>query len=67
MNQYKIGQQISVKHIGENAVVQAVMPSPWGGLQIPVECDEWLPYLGRENPRRKVWIHETWIMQQEAK
>jgi hypothetical protein len=57
---------ISVRHIGKNAIIHSVMPSPWGGFQVRVECDEWLPFPNRPNPRRKVWVHETWITKEAA-
>lgn len=45
-------------------IVHANMPSPWGGTLYQVEADEMLPLYGVPNPRRKVWMHETYLTQE---
>ena len=40
----------------------AVVPSKWGGNFVKIKIDEPFPYVGRDNPRRVIWIHESWLI-----
>ena len=60
---YSEGQTVSCPRAGENAVVCRRRPAVWGrgAFEIQLEVDEPLPFIGRDNPRRKIWVHESWI------
>lgn len=45
----------------ENEPIIAIRPSMWKGIDVQVEINEPFPYIGLPNPRRKVWMHETWM------
>jgi hypothetical protein len=37
-----------------------IRPGPFGGNELLIEMDEPFPYIGLPNPRRKIWMHESW-------
>jgi hypothetical protein len=47
----------------KNAVALAARPSAWkdGHLDILVEHDEAFPLIALPNPRRRSWLHDSWL------
>lgn len=58
---WTIGQSVQCPRAGKNAIVTTIQESPWGGLQVQLEADEIFPLLAKDNPRRRLWVHETHI------
>lgn len=57
-----VGDKITIlHHENRNSILCGFRKSPWGGRELLVEMDEPFPYVGRENPRRKIWMHEDWL------
>ena len=61
----RIGDTVLAPNTGKNAVVRAISKSPFGGAMFFLEVDEPLPYIGRPNPRRSFWVHESHAIESE--
>jgi hypothetical protein len=53
-----IGDKVEASTIVNGEIV-GVAVSLWGGTQYLVETDEPFPYIGRPNPRRRIFVHES--------
>ena len=62
----RIGDTVLAPNAGKNAVVRAISKGPWGGTMFFLEVDEPLPYIGRPNPRRSLWVHESHAYAEES-
>jgi hypothetical protein len=58
---FKVGDSVTCMYPDSNAVVCGFRSSGWSGREILVEVDEPLPYIGVPNPRRKIWMHQSWL------
>ena len=61
-HQFKIGDIVTSPYVTDDFErVIAIRPSLWKGIDVQVEINEPFKFVNRPNPRRKIWVHETWM------
>ena len=61
-HQFQVGDIVTSPYVtDEFEKVIEIRPSSWKGIDVRVEINEPFKFFNRPNPRRKIWVHETWV------